>query len=154
MHSCFKLSLTLTVETQSPTALLYAQKGLVVARAAPLQGGVLYASLLEAIIDICVDLKYAPATLGFRHGELTIPYEGFIAAVPSMKRRPRRDSEKFAQIDTFIQKHTCWVKELQAELVRCEGLAFSHVCFNQLVSPLINSFNLALRKSKLSTLAA
>lgn len=121
MHCCFKLSMTLVLESQAIKGLLYAQKGLVVARAAKLQGSKHYASLLDTIVNIWANRKVTPCDLGFRHGEFAIPCEGFTAAVADgqSKQRP-----VLAQTATFVQDHTYWVEELQAELVRWEGLAY------------------------------
>lgn len=123
MHCCFKLSLTLILESQAVQALLYVQKALVVAWAAKLQGSSLYASLVDTIVNICANRKVSPGDLGFRHGEHAIPYEGFIAAAHGQLQH----RSQLALNDTFIREHTCWVKELQAELVRCDGLPDFHM---------------------------
>ena len=120
VQSCHKLSLTLMLKYQISKGLFYQQNSLAVARAAKLQGSRLYRGLLKDMLDSCLKL-YTPG-LGVRHGEHAIPYEGFIAALAFLKQS---GSEDYAEVDSFIQEHTCWVKELQAELVRCVRPAFS-----------------------------
>ena len=99
--------------------------------------------LLKEMIDAYVNLQHEPSK-GPRDGGHAIPFEGFIAAVADVKKRlPGTLSQ--TKVDTLIQQHKSWVAEVQAELVRCKVSASLHVCCSHLVSPLINSFCLALR---------
>lgn len=143
MHCCFKLALTRVIENQAARALLYLQKALAVAQAAKLHGSQRYASMVNTVVNSYANREVSPADLGFRHGEHAIPYEGFMSAVAN-GQFPQKPL--LAKKDAFIQEHTRWVKQLQAELVRCEGLASLHVYHSQLVSPLIKSLCLALRR--------
>lgn len=152
MTACVNRRLTLMLEEQTSKALSYGQKALAVARAAKLQGTWFYAVVLKENAVICTGLDFK-SSLGGGYQEHTIPFEGFTAAVAQVKQRLPVDTgareAEFARFDSFIEEHTCWVKELQAELVRCEGPASSHLFCSQLVSPLTNSFCLALREPTL-----
>lgn len=129
------------LEDQTSEALLYGQKAVAVARAAKLQGSCYYAVLLKEMANIGVSLDQHDA----------IPFEGFRAAVAEVKRlsvsRGAASETELAWFDSFMQEHTCWVKELQAELVRCKILASCHLYCSQLVSPPLNSLCLTLSRS-------
>ena len=135
-HACLKLCEKLRLEgNQASKVLLYVQRALAVARAAKLHSSSLYATLLESLIYI--HLEYKPS-FGSRGGEHAVPYEAFIAAVAVVKQRRSHSREKSARFDNCIQGHIRWVKELQAGLVRCTGLAYFQLCCSQALSPLIN----------------
>lgn len=124
--------MTLMLENQLSKALLYGQKALVVARAAKLQSSHLYAVLLNHMLNICMKLE---SGLGIGHGEHAVPFEGFIAAVAQVKLTFPSSTAEWTKIDIFSREHTGWVKELQAELVRCVALhssmcAAAELCMN------------------------
>lgn len=127
--SCIKFTMTLMLENQTSKALLFGQKALVVARAAKLQSSHLYAVLLKHMLNICMKLQPG---FGVRHGEHAVPFEGFITAVAQVKLTFPSSTAECTKIDIFVLEHTCWVKELQAELVRCGDSASFHVCCSQL----------------------
>lgn len=125
-----KFTMTLMLENQLSKALLYGQKALVVARVAKLQSSHLYAVLLKHMLNIRMKLE---SGLGVRHGDHAVPFEGFIAAVAQVKLTFPSSTAEWTKIDICVREHTCWVKELQAELVRCGGSAFFHVCCSQIM---------------------
>lgn len=126
MLSCFRVSVTFSLENQASQALLYGQKAVAVARAARLQGRSCYAFLFANLLNIYIQLEYKAGS-GARHGEHATPYEGFIAAVAVVKQMALTSSKMLAMIDSFIQEHTRCVEEMQAELVRYEGPASFHL---------------------------
>ena len=107
-------------------------------------------SLCEKICN-CVNYK---TSLG---EDAAIPFEGFRAAVAQVKRHPASRnvmSNELALFDSIIQEQTCWVKELQGELVRCKSLHLLICIAADSCHLWINSFCLTLSSLEISTFIA
>lgn len=105
------------LENQTSKALLYGQMALAVARAADLQGTLVYALLLKMMLDICINLQHKPCS-GICHGEHAIPFEGFKAAAAKVKRELSRyyKSEDLHRFDTLIRSMKAGSKRCRLSL--------------------------------------